>query len=50
MNTALYVANDSINEYFALRSALFDDPATAAIVRRHDRGIERSRRPELSID
>ena len=50
MNTRLFVANNSIPEYFALRTALFDDPTTAAIVRRVDRGIERSRGPELSID
>jgi conjugative relaxase-like TrwC/TraI family protein len=50
MNIGLYVANDSNPEYFALRRALFDDPNTAAIVHRHDRGIERSRGPELSID
>jgi len=50
MNTRLFVANDAIPEYVALRAALFHDPTTAAIVRRVDRGIERSRGPELSID
>ena len=49
-NTRLFVANDTIHEYFALRSALFHDPTTATIVRRVDRGIERSRGPELSIE
>ena len=51
MNNSLFVANDSIPELFALRRALFDDPNTAAaIVGRVDRGIERARGPELSID
>ncbi len=50
MNNSLFVANDSISEYFALRRALFHDPNTAPIVRRGDRAIERSRGPELSID
>ncbi len=50
MNTGEYIANDSNPEYFALGSALFDDPNTAAIVHRRDRGIGHSRRPELSID
>ena len=50
MNTRLYVANDTIPEYLALRTALFHDPTTVAIVRRVDRGIEHSRGPELSID
>jgi hypothetical protein len=38
MATGLFVANDSIHEYFALRTALFDDPSTAAIVRRVEHG------------
>lgn len=50
INTHLFVANDTIPEYLALRAALFHDPTTAAIVRRVDRGVERSRGPELSID
>jgi hypothetical protein len=50
MNARLFVANDTIPEYLALRTTLFHDAATAAIVRRVDRGIERSRGPELSID
>lgn len=50
MATRLYVANDSNHDFFALRTALFDDPITAPIVRRVDDGIERSRGPELSID
>ena len=50
MNTRLFVANDTIPEYLALRTALFHDPTTAPIVRRVDRGIERSHGPELSID
>ena len=50
VNNTLFVANDSIPELFALRRPLYDDPTTAAIVRRVDRGIERSRGPELSID
>ena len=50
MNTRLFVANDTAPEYLALRTALFHDPTTAAIVRRVDRGIEHSRGPELSID
>lgn len=50
MNTRLFVANDTIPEYLALRTALFHDPTTANIVRRVDRGTERSRGPELSID
>ena len=50
MNARLFVANDTIREYFALRTALFDDPTTATIVRRVDRAIERSHGPELSID
>jgi len=50
MNNSLFVANDSIPELFALRRALFDDPTTAAaIVRRVDHELERSRGPELSI-
>jgi hypothetical protein len=47
MNSRLFVANDTIPEYLALRTSLFHDPTTAAIVRR---GIERSPGPELSID
>ncbi len=50
MNAGLYIANDSINEFFTLRAALFNDPTTAAVIRQADRGIERSRGPELSID
>ncbi len=50
MNASLYIANDSINEYFTLRTALFNDPNTAAIIRHVGRDIERSRGPELSID
>ena len=50
MNISLYIANDTNPEYFALRRALFDDPATAAITHRLDRRIERSQGPELSID
>lgn len=50
MNNSLFVANDSISEFFALRRALFDDPTTAGIVRHVQRGLERSRGPELSLD
>ena len=50
MNARLFVANDTIPEYLALRTALFQDPTTAAIVRRVDPGIERSPGPEMSID
>ena len=50
MNARLFVANDTIPEYLTLRTALFHDPTTTTIVRRVDRGIERSRGPELSID
>jgi len=53
MNTRLFVANDTTSEYFALRAALFNDPDTGNVIRhtrRPDRGIERSRGPELSID
>lgn len=50
MNAGLFVANDSNPGYFALRRALFDDPTTAAMVHQHDRGTDRSRGPELSID
>ncbi len=50
MNTSLFVASDSIGEFFALRSALFNDPNTAAIVHHVEHRIERSHRPELSID
>lgn len=50
MNARLFVANDTTPEYLALRTALFHDRTTATIVRRVDRGIERSRGPELSMD
>ena len=50
MNAHLFVAHDSIPEFLTLRTALFNDPNTATIVRRVDRGVERSRGPELSID
>ena len=50
MNTALFVASDSIGEFFTLRSALFNDPNTATIVHRTNHGIERSHGPELSMD
>ncbi len=50
MNTGLFVANDSIHEFFALRRTLFDDPNTAAIIHHVERGLERSPGPELSID
>ena len=50
MNSRLFVANDTIPEYLALRTAVFHDPTTAAIVRRVDRSIERSPGPELFID
>ena len=50
MNARLFVANDTTPEYLALRTSLFHDPTTATIVRRVDRGIERSGGPELSID
>ena len=50
INARLFVANDTIPEYLALRTALFHHPTTATIVRRVNRSIERSPGPELSID
>ncbi len=50
MNADLFVSNDSIIEFFALRSALFNDPNTAAIIHRTRHGLERTHGPELSID
>jgi conjugative relaxase-like TrwC/TraI family protein len=50
MNTGLFVANDTIHEFFTLRRTLFDDPSTAAVIHHVERGLERSPGPELSID
>ena len=50
MNAGLFVANDSVHEFFALRRTLFDDPNTAAVIHHVERWLERSLGPELSID
>jgi conjugative relaxase-like TrwC/TraI family protein len=50
INTALFVANDTIHEFLTLRRTLFDDPNTAAVIHHIERGLERSPGPELSID
>ena len=50
INAGLFVANDTIHEFFALRRTLFEDLNTAAVIHHVERGLERSPGPELSID